>query len=153
MSERNTAAWDLHKSFPYGLPHRRVLRAEGGLLLSLDPAQHLFNTCLDPHVVQPYHKFAVGLLHTPPTLLSGLSLLPVRSRRSSCCFRCSSKRLLPLLAQVHPNHKSCVVYAPIFMPCPKRRTSKTTIMCIVLSRTRCHCVSCLDVNKCRDTAL
>ena len=63
----------LHKSFPYRLPHRRVLRTEGGLFHPR--AQHLFNTCLDTHVVQPHHKFAVGCHEDCCTCLKLLSLV------------------------------------------------------------------------------
>ena len=59
MSQCDSICWDLHKAFPHRLPHRRVLRAESGLLLSFGPAQHLSNTCLDPHVVQSHLKFSV----------------------------------------------------------------------------------------------
>ena len=58
MFECNTVHLDLQKPLPHLPPHRRVLRTESGLLLSLDPTQHLFNDRLDPHVVQSHLKLA-----------------------------------------------------------------------------------------------
>ena len=73
--------------------HRRVLRAEGGLRLSLDPTQHRFNTCLDPHVVQPHLKFAVECHEDCCTCLQLSSLVCHSSMAFEVrvCFRSSSK--------------------------------------------------------------
>ena len=105
---------------------RRALRAESWLLLSLDPTQHLFNTCLDPHVVQPYLKFAVTCHEDCCTCLQCSSLV---CHSTLCvqgevrvCFRfpskvysrvCSSNQwhLLVERASVRPHHKSCAVFS------------------------------------------
>ena len=76
----------LHKPLPHRPPHRRVLVAESGLLLPLDPTQHLFNARLDPHVVQshccPCNRVPRGLQRMHPTLPFRLSFLPALSRRN-----------------------------------------------------------------------
>ena len=106
--------------------HRRVLKAEGGLLLSLDPTQHRFNTCLDPHVVQPHLKFAVECHEDCCTCLQLSSLVCHSSLcvRSSCLLSIVEQRLCPPLQQQrtaslgsHPPHgSSSQVSFTIFVP-------------------------------------
>ena len=95
MSVCITLFWDSHKPLPHHPPHRRVLGAESGLLLSLDPTQHLFNAYFYPHVVhlKACNRVSWGLLHMPPTLLFGLSFLPVRSKRSECLLLTVEQKL------------------------------------------------------------
>ena len=52
LSECNTVPKDLQKSFSLHTDER-------GLLLPLDPIQHVFNTSIGPLVVQSYLKLAV----------------------------------------------------------------------------------------------
>ena len=59
MSEWNTALWHLQKTLTHRPPHSRVFGAESGMLLPLNPTQHLFNALLDPDVPRVCHSTTV----------------------------------------------------------------------------------------------